>query len=323
MSEIIGQVSNLCLSPSEVAMGGVESHRQFLDEVAVAAYEGDAGYDGGYEITPTRALAASIRFNQYTESEAVRGLYSSVHQGWAEGGKYAVAMQRTHGSLKTIERLGHGRMDAVVFGDARHKGDPVNFGEYAFGSRGVQISPEVFSDWGIDPVASDYDAMAGHMAKRGLDRIVVDPFHLYRSHRSKRMRIDPEKVLDTADNAKIPIDRVHLRAGNGDLGDDDDKRHTAQDLTALIKSPEALSKSRMGELLLGAYDIFLLSSAGPDARFHFVTEVTEAGLRLYHERVQEDRKANRLPVLPFTQAARAQYHAAMASNTRQMLRNHA
>ena len=324
MSEIIGQVSNLCLSRKEVATGGIDVHRQFLEDVADVAFEDDRGYDGGYEITPTRALTAAITVASFKRNDReTAGLYSSVHQGWAESGAYAAVMQRTHPSLKTIERLGHGRMPAVLFGDARHKGEPVDFSDYKFASRGVQISPEVMVDWGINPAASSYDGMIEQMQNRGLDRIVVDPFHLYRSHREKDIRIDPEKVFDAADSAKIIIDRVHLRAGNGDLGDADDKKETVRDLEALLKSPEALAASRMGQLVLNAYDIFLLRNTDPDGQFHFVTEVTQAGLLAHHDKWQEQRHQQGLGRIPFTRQIRAQYHAAMASNARNMLRHHA
>jgi len=325
--QISAQVSNLCLSKPEAAFGGIDTHIAFLDSVAEAAQEftslgyapTDGQYNGGYQITPTRALIASIDTARAVGQSArleEKPLYSSVHQSWAGNNQYGIIMPREAGSIKTIERFGrNGEKDAVVFGDSRKKdGSLVNFGEYKLGNPGVQLTAEVFEAWGIpgDVPAAHFD-IPDRMEAQGITHAVIDPYHLYRAHRKDaQKRIDPQMTMLVLGRAGVPINQVHLRAGNGDLGTAEDLVETKKDLAALIEGPRELAGSAMGALALQAHDIFLGQNVdNPNATFTYVNEVTEAALRAYHARTMgED--------APFNREIRAAYHAKMNINARRM-----
>lgn len=227
------QVSNLCLSPRDVVLGGIEPHVRFLYDVhETALAEGaSAGYDGGYEITPVRVLQASIygaamqgrlrrqaagegppeRTNgvyYIKPSERIQPtdipLYSSMHAGWPPlASKYAIPFVDRYRSLGSLERMGQltGLQPTVVYSDLRRHGKPIDYRQYELGRTSVQLTPEELAGWNIATLG-DYDQIPHRMAAQGIDELVAASFHTLRAQKSNpHNRLNVERLLDVIEGS--------------------------------------------------------------------------------------------------------------------------
>lgn len=321
------QVSNLVLPRREAAAGGIATHQAFLNEVdqAVAAHSanGEPGYDGGYELAPTRVLTTAIYGARMLGGDAearADALFSSVHQTWGGINAFGAIMMRTHGSLTSLGRLSRGERSAVVFGEMREKnGSPYNFHALPLKDAGVQLTVDVLDDWGIDPEdTAAYDDIPHQMAQRGLDNVVVDPFHLYRQGKKDERHIEPIALLDSLEDNGVPIRRIHFRAGNADFPAE--KAKTKKDLETLIHEDyAAIGQSEMGSLALRAAQIWerqQMTGRGPVRELSVVNEVTAAALHELHK----ERQAHDDSLQPFSRPVLIGYHALMAIKTREFFR---
>jgi hypothetical protein len=309
MSElIIAQVSNLCLPKKQAITRGLDYHMGFLHDVQhLAEAVGIQGYDGGYEITPTRSLVTSIAANSLrgklppkleyltpvspyedkTPASATSQVaWSSSHASWAQPKSFysgpLLTEVESFGAMRRLDTL-DGKAAAqpkVVFGDSHDRhGKLRNYRAMGLENTGVQIAPEVLETWGIT-LPGHYAQIAQHMQEQGIDKIIPDPFHALREHRHiPGRRINTDLLLDAVEGG-IPMDRMHLALGRVDFKNAEDVAQSVGDLRALIKSPQEFAHTQAGEFLANCFDIWIdrqNPTALTPAKLAVVTEITIDG----------------------------------------------
>ncbi len=342
MSEKISlQVSNLSL-PYESVARGIGYHLNFLRDVHnTADRAGIVGYDGGYEITPTRALMTSIYaaealgrlpygqiypmgapkekypLGSIPKDEAadmsMQRLWSSSHASWATPGTiYSGPLVTRMGSLKSLERLdvlSGSFLPSVVFGDLRHKnGKPVTYGGHPLKKTGVQFAPEVKKDWGMTS-AADYDAIPEAMRERGIKEIVGDAHHLLRAHlqEGNGTTVSTDEFCDVIKDNNIPVGRIHMSLGRLDVSNPTDQKRSVEDLRALIKGADTFRRRELGKLTARMYGIWMDQGGSRDGAQMPV--VTETLVTSFGAIAGDDRHFDRLPL--------AAKHAVMVSRIRE------
>jgi hypothetical protein len=257
--------SNLNFSEPEVALGGLRMYQQELEQIE----DGEVLFVGGLEVTPTRRLIVQSFQGKFRKEAAAvaagkRPLVSRLHQAWAPsfrsvrdpfGAAAFATMPEASGSIFTLARMSEqlGHVPQVVYADQRDAhGALFDFGAYG-NANAAQIMPEAVRAIG------DSRYMNYHMSnqQRAIAADIVDNHHLVRaSTDDPEYRLDWQQVLHDFIPAGAVMGGVHASAGRVDTKFDEDRKRSMQELRALLKGPEALGKTVMGEVMAESYRIW-------------------------------------------------------------------
>jgi hypothetical protein len=261
--------------------GTVEAHREVLHELGC--------FPGGYEITPARALMKSID-RQVTEDkfrnwEDGQPFATATHQAWGSGilrgimssirrrsllpVQLAYVVEESRYSLETMQYLDEilgGGVPAIVLPEVtRRGGRPFNYSELGFYECAAQIKPEMV-------VAKEgYRRLHDSLWSQGVHGAIVDPHHMVRaSLHDPDYHLDLDRLKNDMEDAGTPIMGLHASAGRIDSAQPGDVRRSLAELDALLKSPEALGRTALGDLLAWGYGTFRSQKARkgmlPEAR---------------------------------------------------------
>lgn len=306
-------VSNLDMDVKDIATFGVGGYRRMMD--AMRGKDENGGYNAGLEITPTRALVASLAtYNCVVPGIDGRPFTSAVHQSWAPGplaiaggkrtvtdvGAY-VTMPETDRSIKTIRRISDkfGGVPAVVFPDKRDKFVLPLYTRSGLQFPAAQLAPEVYNDCANRGSLED---VYRTMSDNGVLGVVLDNHHLVRpAFLDKDYSLDPEKELDDLERLGIPLARHHVSAGREGDPDDQRTKHSQEELKAILDGPDAIARTQMGETLARGYDIWLgQAKASADRRAIVDSGNQPTGYREYRAYSFQDDLLRRWPNLPVT-----------------------
>lgn len=281
MAEIKNQVSNLCLPRLTAVTGGIGTHMEYLQRTKECDGGLGMGYDGGYEITPTRAFVADhLRYlvTGRKISQPDQLLYSSVHQSWARGSD-TLPLVGVHASLATMKNMADtDGLPAVVYAGHTHKGQAVDFAQYGFSEVTVQPVADMLGALNVTMPSHYETRLWPNLQQTGVTGLTIDPHHLLRAHKDNAdVRINRTLLFNTIKDQKIPIRRVHVSAGRVDAKEDADRKRSMQDLHGLVTGK--LASTALGDVLVQTHDIWREQNAGnPDAVLPVVVEIPLKGL---------------------------------------------
>lgn len=257
------------LPPAVYASMGTEGLHELLSTMSC--------YDDA-EITPSRAFMLSLGWQAakrcFSNERDGQRLVGSIHQTFAQ--PFQEALERSWRTkdvlplavwsamnpmadslqdLREIRTITRQPLPAVLYG--HYKEVPVfNTENSGLGPRLIQLYPEQYQHWGIGTNSS---GLASVLGRAGFTGICLDVFHLRRgSQDTPGFKIDPGKAMSAISAGDIPIPELHFAIGRTDSVPSWDQymhRTTMQELTASLKSSEAIGKTLAGEMLLEAKEI--------------------------------------------------------------------
>ena len=267
--------SNLNLPPRLIAMAGTDILAHDIWRINCAA--GGRGFDGGYEITPTRVFEVSY----WAGGASDYGLrIGSLHQTWAASGREAIRggcrpielvgaalMRAASGSLENLQYMSdqEGVLPAVVYADQtdRATGKPRNYSRYTndFAGLHTQLHPELFQVHGFrDDAQASVSAVTPMLREEGISGIIIDSHHLARTSRTDEEYALPyERILDAMAEPGIdtlPVTGIHLAVGRMDCLQPEDRQTTMDDLRGLMLGPEAFGRTQAGDIVRAAAEIW-------------------------------------------------------------------
>ncbi|HSW74981.1 MAG TPA: hypothetical protein VLG16_03865 [Candidatus Saccharimonadales bacterium] len=312
-SQIVLQTHNLNLPPQEALTNTLDDLRNFLYEVRDPRDPDEPIFDGGFQITPTRAIMAGLRkhkasvylgFAEELPQDPNQPLFSSGEQSWSRGivggvkslieddrntgivqlgGGVLMPEQQT--SLKGLERLQRlvpeGKMHAVVYGGLRKTGMESNFEGHKFESVSLQLEPEQLQDrWGWDLSDKErYKEIGERLARQHIDGVTIDPVHMWREHgKIQGLHMDWDEALYAIEETGVPVKDLHVPIARVDRHPDDRKR-SLEEAKMLISNPQQFIWTQTGEILAAGVEIWYGQNRdNPDAKLRAVLEMPYAGL---------------------------------------------
>jgi hypothetical protein len=312
-SQIVLQAHNLNHPPQETLTNTLDDLYDFLYDVRDPRYPYEPIFDGGLQITPTRAIMAGLRKHQASvylgltqplRQDPSQPLFSSGEQSWSRGivggvksfikddrntgivqlggGVLMPEQQTSLRGLESLQRLApEGKMHAVVYGGLRKTGVESNFEGHTFESVSLQLEPEQLQDrWGWD--LSDkkrYKEIGERLEGQHIDGVTIDPVHMWREHgRIQGLRMNWDEALYAIEETGVPVKDLHVPIARIDRRADDRKR-SLEEAEVLISHPEEFIRTQTGEILEAGVEIWYGQNRdNPDAKLRAVLEMPYAGL---------------------------------------------
>lgn len=311
-SQVVLQTHNFNMAPAEMATATLSRLEDFLYDVR--GKDSQPVYDGGFQITPTRAIMAGVRTRRAAEYlglveeslawDPEQPIFSSGEQSWSRGvvggakfllqdrGYNGVVQfggglinQEQRASLGGLARLQKmhpdGQMPVVVYGGQWRTGGIAEFEGHKFGCVSTQLHPELIQDmWGLnlsDPAA--YEQIPTRLSDQGIDEVTLDPVHLWRQHNHMfGARMNHTRILEVIRDKDVHVSDFHVGLARTDrLGTDCDR--SMQEMESIVKGPEAFATTLSGEILAAGVEIWQAQNAGnPDAKMRAVAEMPHDGL---------------------------------------------
>lgn len=295
--EIVLQTHNFNMPQSSIAKDSLVDLQDFLYDVRAPGEEDTPVFDGGFQVTPTRAIMGALRARQTGEFLGLveaqdwyvdQPVFSSGEQSWSRGvvggARYlakekgsnngriqfggGVLLQEQRKSLEGLERLQSlhpdSEMPVVVYGGQWRTGGIADFKDHPFGRVSTQLHPELLQDmWGLDLSDSGvYKQLSVRLQNQSIDGVTVDPVHLWRSHdNAAGIRMDYEEILDVIDRQKVPISDLHVGLARADRKGLD-RIQSFEEMVALIKSPASFAATESGKILQTAVEIWYGQNKG-------------------------------------------------------------
>ncbi len=251
------QLSNMNLPPAVMASAGIAKHREILADVNMSGHP--RIFNGGFDITPTRALAVESRLGRFDGSNVPNVWAGGVHQTWPKGylaGTFGPNRERTvsglvlnhaaytlmpesRRSLQTAHRMQRQLGTSVM---CVYPGTASNFLEYG-PHTAAQIAPESYLPM------SNHRAYHDLLFAQGITGVIIDNYHL------KRDQMPGKRILADVKETGTTVVALHAAAGRVDAKSQVDRTRSMKELEALLSGPVALGKTAMGEILATAYTI--------------------------------------------------------------------
>lgn len=299
-------VSNLNLSRRDIALGGISEHRETLHRISSIGSPsgGELLLPAGYQLTPPRRLGRQLlkatAGNDYLHVVDGQPLFTSGHQSWGGGVESiirgvarqdlvdvggGVVLTESGQSLlrlaqieKNLAGKGNGNFSMVVFAEERNRSGALkNFSPYGFAQISTQVRPELFCRPPSEGRVSLQRLNTLHT--QGVGGVIIDNDKLSQGHMlDGDFRLDPEALLDHIESKSIAVLGAHAAFGRTDAKHKEDYTRTMQERNAVMKGPEAIGRTAMGDILARTYLIFRTQNPDPEAVLPVYMEATYDGM---------------------------------------------
>lgn len=284
------------LPPAAIATAGVDTYKDILHRIEDGGEEGI--FNGGYDITPTRRLFIESRIGKFDGERFA----SQVHQTWPKGYIRGTKLEPTlrsmlanHAAYTLMPEVYRGLPGVRLMSDQLggvpvcvypteydFDGTPMQYKRYS-PLTAAQITPEAMDEAGG---RDNYRAFHDFLWRLGVIGVIVDNHHIMRGG------LDAEKILQNVRETGTNVFGLHAAAGRYDSKVPAERERSQRDLVALLKGPEAIGRSAMGEVLAEGYAIALgqrHSAVLPAARLGERQAAIERSIEEHMARIRTER----------------------------------